>query len=606
MPVTDRIDPSSGPVTTPGKESNLQMVQDKESDDRELNKRQDDDKDLYLLTEYKMLRQDGTEVPFARNVTMNDARTFADRAIAIVSGANMQRQAEGKALSDRELKVIEDWMDDLFTTVDLSLMKRGMGRLHNFSIEQDIVRGFIGSRNLVWQDSDSGLMVPDILPLDTRYLYYEYSGDKLLWAAPKFWRSKAQIESEYEAEAKKFKARVLTRNNVVYDFWNDKVNEVFVNGKKIVEKENPLGYPPFVIQASGSGSMFMDKGHRKYRGESIFAPVRSLYPQINLLASILQTLNFRAFAGGYTFPNEEGADASAPEKGPYEEFVVIPVGKTEGYQLIPVQDIKQATRLFFSLVMSAIQRGSFPNIDYGNLTFPLSAVAIKNLQQTRDTIIWPRMDALSLYYQATTLMMKDQYVRGKVPMKLGRPGIENEYKPSDIEKPFTPVYKFYAISPDQDVANTAIAQQQLSIGMPMEYILRETMKVQDPSGMMMAARSERAEKTDAAISLFRLCHSQVEEAKRTHNDDLYIEADLNLQQLEIILRNRASGGAAGVDLQTASQPAQMPKPLVPLMGGGQGGRQNVPPEEEMNEDVAERESRSERRATTVRKQTEEG
>ena len=100
----------------------------------------------------------------------------------------------------------------------------------------------------------------------------------------------------------------------VDDFWDDEKEVIYINKTKIDEKENTMGFPPFVIQKSGAGSMLMDEGYLKYTGESVFAPNRSLYPELNRLATILQTLNMMTFAGGYQYESELGEDATKPEE----------------------------------------------------------------------------------------------------------------------------------------------------------------------------------------------------------------------------------------------------------------------------------------------------
>lgn len=605
--ITDKLLPDSSAGSTPapiraGSDPLWKMINDREGDFRELHKRMDEDKKLYLLDEYEMTKSDGQVVPDVQNVTMNDARTYADRATAILNQANMQPQAIGDLSAEQE-KLVEDWMADLFLTVDERLMARDMGFLYDFLIEQVMIRGRIASRNIIYQDTVTDTVIPDVLPLDTRYFTYEYNGDGLMWGCPKYGRSKAQLESEYDEEIKQYHVGIQ-RLNYVQDFWDKDKNAIFINKKKVKEAENTIEEPPFSIQRSGAGTMMMDEGSLKDTGESIYAPVRGLYPEVNRLASILQTLNMLTFAGGYQYESDAGEGAGKPAD-PRGLWARVPVERGGGYKLIPVQDIKQSTRLFFALLMAAVQRGSLPNLDYGNLTFPLSAVAISKLTQTKDAIFVPRLQAMSLYYQQTVLMLKRQYVKGGIPMKLGQKGIEREYKPADLDVAFSPIYKFYSTSPDQDAANTAIAQQQIAIGMPQEWVYRETMKVKDPAGLLMQSRSERAERGDLANALFRLGHSQITEAERTHDDNLFIEAELTLQQLEVILRNRAQGGMAGIDAQGGGQSQQSVKPLMPVFGGG-GGQTNKAPEDMGTEDMEEREDGATSRETTVRKQTEEG
>ena len=591
------------------KDETYQRIQERESDFKDLYKRMDEDRKLYLMDEYKLKNYDGQEVPDVVNVTMNDARVFADRANAILNGANMQAVITGRHLSDKETTLIEQFIEDLLITIDDRLLARDLGALYSFLIEQIIVRGRISSRNLVYEDKETGLYVPDVLPCDTRYMVYEFSHKGLMWANPFFMRSKAQIEKEYGDKARRIMSS-LPKLARVDDFWDDEKEVIYINKTKIDEKENTMGFPPFVIQKSGAGSMLMDEGYLKYTGESVFAPNRSLYPELNRLATILQTLNMMTFAGGYQYESELGEDATKPEEPVHGLWKVWAVEKGGGYRLIPVNDIRNSTRLFFSLLLGAVQRGSLPNIDYGNLTFPLSAVAISRLTATKDAIFVPRLQALSLYYRQTARMLRDQYVKGGITTKLGEEGLKREYNASDLDKEFAIQYHFYSTSPEQDVANYAIAQQAMAVDISMDTIRRDILKLRDPDGEKIKSRAERAEKGDAALMLYEQGHSMIDEYERTKDGRYLIKSELILQQLEGILRNRAGGGMAGLDMEALGggrgTQAQT-KSLVPLLeGGGAGASRGVTPERESSMPPEELEERAESRASTVRRQSEEG
>src|SRR3972149_12323165 len=119
-----------------------------------------------------------------------------------------------------------------------------------------------------------------------RYCVYEIGANGYNWVAPKFTRSKGAIEKEYG---------IVIRDNEaeVTDFWDDDVNEIWIDKKLVRSQKNPLGKPPFVIQAAATGFMLQDKGYLEHEGESIFMLDRDLYPELNRIASIEQTLNMK-------------------------------------------------------------------------------------------------------------------------------------------------------------------------------------------------------------------------------------------------------------------------------------------------------------------------
>jgi len=275
----------------------------------------------------------------------------------------------------------------------------------------------------------------------------------------------------------------------------------------------------------------------------------------------------------------------------------IPIDKgTRGLFPMDVADIKQATRLFYALLLGAVQRGSLPNIDYGNLTFPLSAVAISKLTSQKDAIFSPRLQAISIFLRKLHYMIRDQYVQGGYEAELGEEGLERTYKASDLDKKYKISYKFHSVSPEQDIANYAVAQQALAIGMSRESVYTNIVKLQDPMGEIMKSRAERAEQIDPIIALFRYGHALIDQK----TEESFLEADLVAAKIENLIRQP----------QVAPEP-QKPKvegkSLVPLLeGGGQGRATPMAGEEGMVNAPEEMLRREERRGEVVRKSEEEG
>lgn len=600
------------PTSSMGHTSNYQLVIDKqqEMDGSGLFKRMDDDKKLAILDPYKMMNLDGQQTPDVINVTMNEAKVFLDRSASIMNGANMQRIVYGKKLTDVETTTIEEFFQDIYYANDLMVANVFFTSLYGFLIEQILVRGAIGARCLMREDGDKFL--PDISPFDTRYFIYETDSQGIIWGAPRVTRTKAQIERDYGIIYR-------GRNALLTDFWSDEVNEIYIagelykggsqtqNSEKYPERpvKHGLGYPPFIFQKSGAGlQSLMDVGILKYQGESIFDKNRGLIPELHRAASILQTLNAMSFQSALTLHRDE--TGGGQPKSPYGPRKVTELGLNESYELVPISDAKNATRLLYNMLVGALQRGGLPNIDYGNLSFPLSAVAISKLTATKDAIFIPRLNALALFYRALSQMIKKQYVQAGYHVEIGEEGYEREYATSDIDKNFATKYAFHTTSPEQNIANTAIGQQQLTMGVSRHTVFSETLKYNDPEGEINKTRDEKAEAGDIAITLNRRLRSM---ADREGNFNVAsgkdIEAEMVLQQLEMVLRDRAVGGSLGLAPTRGGVPSgQSSKPLVNLFDkGGGGGRK--PPGEEGAMSVEDSERREERRETAVTKNREE-
>ena len=564
--------------------------------------RMDSDRALYLLEKYTLRDEKEAKVPDAISITMPEPRMFAEKVFAIINSAHMQSRVVGKGLSDRETALIENCVDDLFTSVDVRLMQKGSRLLKPFIIEQDCIRGTIVTQNLLREMPD-GTYVPDITPCDARHTVYEFGSDGLLWASPKFFRTKAMIESEYP-EAKNIPSG---KNIPVQPYADKQVLETYVNGNKIWEVENTLGYVPYVVVESACGPMLMDDDYFKYRGESIYAVVRDLYPEINRHASILTTLDMMSFLGGWQYKSEMGELAQKPERPIRGTRKVIPVEKGGGYEPLPINDIRNASRMLQYLLLSALQRATFSNLEYGTLTMPLSAVAISKMMGTRDAIIVMRLHDMALYFCQTAKMLLKQYVEGGLAAQLGEPGLERQYNPKDIDKNFAIFYNFTPTSPEQDIANTAVAQQQRSLGLSWRSILTNTLKVQDVAGELEMERREMADKMDVANVLFDQVYAYRDRGDelddKKEKEKFFLKAELALQQLETILKQRAMGQLTGLNMEGQGG-GDGTKPMLPLLGGEGAGEVRPEREEEVTPD--ELEEKKESRSAVVRRQSSKG
>ncbi len=581
---------------------NMFLAKRQEMDGSGLFKRMDDDKKLAILDPYQMKNLDGQPTPDVINVTMNEARVFLDRSGAIMNGANMQRIVFGKGLNDKDTTTIENFFEDIYYVNDLMVANAFFTSLYGFLIEQILVRGAICSRVLMREDGDKFL--PDISPVDTRYFMYETDSQGIIWGAPEITRSRVQIERDYGIVIRAANARVV-------DLWDDKVNEIYIGAKLYKggsqtndstkyperQREHGLGYPPFIFQKSGAGlQSLMDIGGLKYQGESIFAANRGLIPELHRAASILQTLTAMSFEGSLV-ANLEDPNEGDPLKSPYGLRKITELGANEKLTLVPITDVRNATRLFYNMLVGALQRGGLPNIDYGALSFPLSAVAISKLTASKDAIFIPRLNAMALFYRAMSQMIKKQYVQAGYHVEIGEEGSEREYAASEIDKKFATKYEFHSISPEQNIANMAIGQQAKALGYSTHTVFQDIMKLDNPTGEIMKARAERGEAGDIAQTLYLVGHQQIDDGK----DFL---AKMTLQQLVMVLRNRAMGGSMGLEPAKGGLGAgQSVKPLVNLFDKTGGGGK-ISQEEEMRS-PEESERLSERRETVVRKSREE-
>ena len=552
--------------------ANYQLVLDKQFEFGKLFKRMDGDQKLAILDPYEMRQLDGQKTPDVINVTMNEARVFFDRSAAIMNGANMQRVVKSRTLDDSQTTTIENFYDDFHYTNDEILIRTIYSTLYGFLIQQLLGRGACVGRCLMRQDGDT--LRPDVTGWDARYFVFENDSTTMLWGAPWNTQSKAQIDRDYGIAIRGRHARVT-------DFWDDRVNEIYIDGQLFTggsqskdperhparEREHGLGYVPFIYMKSGAGlQSFMDTGIMEYQGESVFANNRGLLPELNRAASIFQTLTAMSFEGSLQLENSEGHEMTKPDNPVTMLRKIIPVEMGGGFKLIPINDVKNASRLFYNMLVGALQRGGLPNIDYGGLTFPLSAVAISKLTASKDAIFIPRLNALAYFYRQLSHMIKDQWLKGGYTADLGEIGLERTYTPSDIDHRFSTEYEFYSTSPEQDIANYAIGAQALAVGVPRITMFTDVLKFTNPSEQIDIARAERVEAGDIAQTLYKAGLQQIDAGDE-------VVAEMTLQQLEMVLRQRAQGMDTGLAPQRGGLPTGVEgiKPMVDLFDGGGGG-----------------------------------
>ena len=573
------------------KEKDYGWIESTQMDFQALFERMDKDADMYNQIEYKLKDLNNQlNAKDVVNITMNDPKVFADRAQAFMNSAAMQTVVDGRSLTDKEKTKVEHFDEDIRYEIDCKLNTRDIAGLYPFTIEQSCIRGTIGARYTSWDNN--GIFVPDLVPCDSRFLIYEYGDEELERVGFKTFRSKEAIIGRYPSAT----FRGDANKGAIWEEWTKDWCRIWLTdpyalvgeGQQLDEKPNVYGYVPFIVQGVGAGTMLQDDNSRQHRFESIFANNRLLYGHLNMLGSILQTLNYMTFNRAYQWESEAGAVAKSPPKQGTRKTIPIDKG-TRGLFPTDIEDIGQATRLFYALLLGAIQRGSLPNIDYGNLTFPLSAVAISKLTSQKDAIFSPRLQAIALFLRKLHYMIRDQYVMGKYEATLGERGLTNNYKASDLNKDYAVYYKFHSVSPEQDIANYAVAQQALAVGMSPETVFTDIIKLQDPIGEINKGRAYRAEQLDPVVAMFRYAHALVDEG----TDESFLEADLVVQKIEDMVKNPQP-------IQEPTQRGVQGKGLVNLLDGG-----GAPPQAEEDEGwISEPENmlrREERRREVVRK-----
>ena len=364
---------------------------------------------------------------------------YAERIIRVLD------DADNEEFRDKN-NAYERWCVGVLEMADERLQSGGMNStVQGESAWNAVVRGgWIGTRAVLIKDAQ-GETIPDIVPIDPRNLVYEKGRGEPLWAAIITQRAKQDIRDEYP----KFKFGI--ENNVQHPeddddelarvvdyYWTEdgkRMNCVIIDGQYAKKPTDTFAVNfPIVIRLIGNNPGVMNyslkdtiDGTREIPGiedvgDSIFAALRHVIPQVNRLASYRMALTARAVQGTLIVKSRDGtkeldqdAFASGAELG-------LSTDNDEDIGLLPISQLtSDAGQLEGELRLDESNAGlSDPAL--GRLTSPVSGAALQILSQADNEVVAPFLKAVesmlagildNLGRQYETGRYKDIEVRGK-------------------------------------------------------------------------------------------------------------------------------------------------------------------------------------------------
>lgn len=536
-------------------------IQSRRDDLRDLRSRMDTDKELYRLKEFKLRdKRYNREITNVHNLTMNDPKTFADKSISILAGAVRQVVIEGEEKNTDKYSNIERFVDDFMFSVDARLSRRKLMGLYPFIVEQSVIRGHMCAVVIIRKVD--GKAVADVTPWDTRYTIPEHSPDGLKSIAYETVRTLADLREEYPGADL---SGGLTNEVNVYNHWGEDRNRLMVVGHEIWSQPNPFGYVPAIYVMVNSGSVLQDSDCEQFNGESIYAANRNLYGPINEFASVLFTRHMQMLKPPYAWRNRDGTEGQPPDEGPYGENIIIPMAMDEEFKEIPLADLQAAGRLFFSMLETRLQRGSLPNLDYGNLTFPLSGYAMGQLMSSKDSIYIPRFQALGDFNSQVAHMAIQQIRDQNLDIDLGPYDRHATYRAKELEGDYAICYRFFPQDPEQQIANYSMASAAEPWTSP-HTIRRGILHQQDAEQEERLISVHEAELMSPNVKRYRIIKHLIQEER-------YTEAKLMAAEMQTSLQQIMAG-----ELPEPAMEERRPIPgatVSPLLGSGQRRAQSV-------------------------------
>ena len=535
-----------------------QKVTDAEKDFADLFNRMDEDKKLLTLEDFVWKDKDDREEPDVDNITLNDASTFANRVHNNLIKAQINPEVEGNKLKDKDTEVIEAFIKDIEVEADSHAFHQDIPAFKNFEIMQACDRGRIARR--VTLREENGKLTPDSFQaIDTRYLVYRYNVDGLDFVASKMPRTADDVAAEYGEEK-----RPASKNVIITDFWDSEMERVYCGRELIDEAENIWGEPPFIIQVVPTGIFTFDADRFLYSGESIFSMNRALYKEKNLFGTILKSLTIKSFFNGLQLEVENVALARKPIQPPYGKKFVAPIQKgTQGYFNMPIADLQNAARMFYSILDVSLQDGAIPKTSYGTTQFPLSGTAISQLKEAEDPVYLPRIQGYTMFLQRLYQMVIKQYVMFKMHATLGEPGFTTQYNWKDLNKEVSLKFQVDLRSPKQDMVNISTAAAVGNL-VSDDTKRRDYLHLQNPDEELTKVLVEKAGRLSPLIERYDVIKALFERGEKT-------KANLMAGEMGMSLEALMSGQAPQAIPTGKPAEEQQPKQLIPMFGGNGGG-----------------------------------
>lgn len=533
--------------------------------------RMDEDERMWVQEPYTLRDAKGNILEDVINVTSNDARVFGERVLAVLNESEevieVNGQRGGKELDSHQTTVIENWWHDLLYLANEKLNNILMPDLDNFLWEQVAIRGGMVVRLLLSQDN-LGFDV-DILPVDRRKCVFSVGSRGLSKVA--FWDTldKEMCRDEYPDYAP------ISDSIQRWDYWDGGEEVIFLDGTFYEAVTNKLGHSPFIIQICQQGT-FLDTSPRalRMRGDSIFSANRELYPELNRIASIMETQNMLTLAPPQVIGSESGKKVT--EEPIYRLGREIALRNTEWMKKVEAPDIQGSTRFFQALLGGALQRGSISHIDWGNLQFQLSQVAIATLAGASRQVFTPRLNTMARFKRMMVKEAMWQFKAFDMTADIGRIGNQRTYTASDLEGNFTVDFEYLTALPEEVAASYGLAEMAKP-WMDKKTIRKTILKYRDYDDIDEKFLVQTAKDVSRALGLFEMAQALDKQGQEDEARILLIEVGQTLEGIAPREVMKLTGGEPAQASPEQKAQAREVGAGGPLEGAVRTTRKSEPP-----------------------------
>lgn len=523
--------------------------------------RMDEDEALWTAEPFTLRDSKGDELHDVENVTLPDARIYGEKVIAVlnetVENISINGQRDGKVLDSKKTKIIEDFFHDNLYIADGRQNDILMPGLDPYFWEQIAIRGGTFARILLAQDHHG--YDPDILPLDRYKVRYGLGRRGFTWFA--FWDTLSREEVLDEYPGYTMKGDFVLR----WDYWNSQEEIIFLDGDFYAAYDNLLGYPPFIGELCQQGTYLETTARAlRMRGDSIFSSSRELYPHLNKIASILQTQGMLSLAPPQQLLSKSGK--KLPGKPIYRLGNILALEVGEELSKIEAPDIIGSMRFFQGMLGGTLQRATLTHVEWGNLQFQLSNVALATLGTAARQVYSPRLHTMERFKRKMEKEIRSQFIRFDMTADIGRTGNKHTYTKADLEGNFTVDFEYLTALPEEIAASYGLADMAQR-WMDDKSIRRVILKYRDPDDVSEKYMVQTAQRVSKALALFTMAKALDEQAESEKRPELKDQARILLIEVGQTLEGRtgeALSQITGIDVPSAAPalqaPAQLPAP----------------------------------------------
>jgi hypothetical protein len=469
------------------KEIISQVAKVKESTVRTaLKARWDSDLNIYLRDAHKMKGSNGNALPGVYNVTSADPQTYMDRITGLMARAEPRLHVVS-ALSDDQVRMVENWWKCvLYSANNLYAGNANTTMFPSLAFYTNL-RGYPITRDVIYRDADNKTVF-EIKPIDVYDTYWKKYGNRLAWACVVSSMEPEDIEAFFNITVKE--------KTDVYNYWNkDGVEYTIVGETMIPNTRAYINYVPFSICPVVTTPQVNGTNTKKDSmvGESLYHSVRDAIKERNDILSIIKTHAMLGMRPPLTHVTD-GTVGREIKEYPAEWGTVIEQLAEEKFDSLKFSDMANTNAMFFNMVDGEYQRGTVPNNEYGGLNFQLSSLALDTLSSQRGVVFLPRQTTLENMYKSIFNHMFQQFIDGKFDTEMiddSGAVIKVGYADlAPLQDKFRVDFDVDVESPEEETSNYQKAVMALNARMPLDFIVRNVFKAEDPDRLLAIIADE--------------------------------------------------------------------------------------------------------------------